>query len=257
MNFLPEILLFDPRRVWSALMRAEARGAVISGTREKIEGDLGQTAIWLALRDYVLRTAVAVLKNSLACLSDRLPEPWSIPEIGPGGIRYKVVSGEDIFQDREKVLLAVDSLLFEFRAYLDLLARFVFGVLKGIGHAPRPQERLSSGEVVTIETRKGKLKPHDFLLYLCDRLSLHTEWYQFLVQHRNFFTHEGAPYIAIEDRIVRPPKFDFIIMRINICDFSKASPEDYFRLSEFANVWDMVVTLSVKAQEHLVGLLEH
>jgi len=53
-NFLPEVLLFDPRRVWTALGRAEAKGAVKSGTREKIERELGQTAIWLAQRDYVL-----------------------------------------------------------------------------------------------------------------------------------------------------------------------------------------------------------
>jgi hypothetical protein len=255
-NFLPETLLFEPRRVWTALMRAEAKGTVSSGATQKIQGDFGQTAICLAQRDYVLRMAVNVLRDSLSSLADRIPDPWTIPEVESGGIPYRVVSGKEVFQDREKALLAVDSLLFEFRAYLELLAQFVFGVLKGAGFAPPPQKKIASGKKLTIVTKKGKLNAHNFLLDLCNKLSLDTGWYEFLVEHRNFFTHEGAPYIAIEDRMIRPPEFEFIIMRANIRDFFKASPEDYFRLSEFANVVQGLKELSAKAQEHLVGLLE-
>jgi hypothetical protein len=222
-------------------MRAESKGTVKAGTRERIERELGQTAIWLAQRDCVLQTAVKVLKDSLSSLCDSLPEPLSIPGIGAGGIPYKVVSGKDIFQDREKVLLAVDSLFFEFRAYLELLARFVFGVLKGKGHPLPVQKESASGQIHTILTKKGKLKPHNFLLYLCNRLSLNPAWYK---------------YLAIEDRMVRPPEFDFIIMRVNIHDFAKARPEDYFRLSEFTAVVCGVRSFAAKAQGHLVGLLE-
>jgi hypothetical protein len=256
-NFLPEILLFDPRRVWTALMRAEAKGAVKAGIREEIQRELGQTAIWLAQRDYVLRTAVNALKDSVVSLRGRLAEPGCIHEIERGGIRYKVVSGKDVFQDREKVLLAVDSLLFEFRAYLELLAKFVFGVLKGVGHSPPSQKTIASKQMLTIVTKKGDPNAHNFLLYLCDQLSVDTAWYEFLVRHRNFFTHAGAPYIAIEDHMVRPPEFEFIIMRVNIHDFAKANPGDYFRLSEFIDVIQGLRELGAKAQEYLVRLLEN
>ena len=107
-NFLPEILLFDPRRVWTALMWAEAKGTVNSGATQKIQGDFGQTAICLAQRDYVLRMAVNALKDSLLSLVNRIPDPGTIHEVESGGIPYRVVSGKEIFQDREKVLLAVD-----------------------------------------------------------------------------------------------------------------------------------------------------
>lgn len=255
-NFLAETLLFDPRRIWTALTRAEAKGTVSAGATQKIQDDFGQTAICLAQRDYVLRMAVNVLKDSLSSLANRIPDPWTIPEAEPGDIPYRVVSGEEIFQDREKVLLAVDSSLFEFRAYLELLAKFVFGVLKGAGFAPPSQKKMKSGKMLTIVTKKGKLSAHNFLLHLCDQLSLDTRWYEFLAEHRNFFTHEGAPYIAIEDRMVRPPEFEFIIMRVNINDFARANPEDYFRLSEFTNIVQGLRELSAKAQGHLVGLLE-
>jgi hypothetical protein len=58
-----------------------------------------------------------------------LPEPWNISEIETGGTRYKVVSGKNIFQGREKVLLAVDSILFELRVYLELLSSRSFGTV--------------------------------------------------------------------------------------------------------------------------------
>ena len=255
-NFLAEILLFDPRRIWTALSRAESTGIVNPGTTQTVQNDLGPTAVCLAQRDYVLRMAVNVLKESVSSLAGRIPDPWTIPEVESGGILYRVVSGKEIFKDREKALLAVDSILFEFRAYLELMAKFVFGVLKGIGHAPPPQKRIASGQLLTIVTKKGEFKAHNFLLYLCDQLSLDTGWYGFLVKHRNFFTHEGAPYIAIEDRMVRPPEFEFIVMRVNIHDFAKVGTEDYFRLSEFTNIVTGLKELSAKAQEHLVALLE-
>ncbi len=255
-NFLPEVLLFDPRRIWTALTRAESNGIAKAGARQAVQNDLGQTAICLAQRDYMVRMAVSVLKDSLSSLADRIPDPLTIPEAEPGGIPYKVVRGKEIFKDREKALLAVDSLLFEFRAYLELLAKFVFGVLKGAGFAPPSQMRMPSGRTLAIVTKKGQLSTHNFLLHLCEQLSLDTTWYKFLTKHRNFFTHEAAPYIALEDRLVRPPEFEFIIMRVNITDFAQANPDDYFRLSEFTNVVQGLVQLSSEVQEHLVGLLE-
>jgi hypothetical protein len=62
-NFLPEVLLFDPRRIWTALGRAELNSALKPGTRKRIEPELGPMIIWLVQRDYLLRTAVEVLKD--------------------------------------------------------------------------------------------------------------------------------------------------------------------------------------------------
>ncbi len=138
-------------------------------------------------------------------LVDKIPEPWKIPETELNGVLYRVVKGEELFKDRDKVLFAVDSVLFEFRAYLELIARYVYGVLKGVDRAPSAQATVSSGGAIRIVTKKGDLRAHGFLLYLCDLLFVPVSWYDFLSEHRNFFTHEGAPYIAIED-LARPPE---------------------------------------------------
>lgn len=254
-NFFADTLIFEPRRIWTALTNAEKHGAITSTSHAAILKDLGPTAIHLARRDYVLRAAVDQLKQSYAALID-LSGLWALPKEDVNGILTNVVKGEAIEKERDRALLAVDSFLFEFRSYLELLAIFVYGILKGIGYAPNVHETLSSGESVQPVSGKGKLKSYAFILYLCDRMSMPNDWFTFLTEHRNFFTHEAAPGVAVEHRLVLPPDFDFLIMRVNIPNFAAANPRDYFRLSECTAVVSGVKAFGRKAQEYLVGMLE-
>jgi len=254
-NFLPDHLFLEPTRIWTALKRAEDHGKITPLARGQLHEKYDRTAVHLARRDHILRAAVEALKASLRALMDDIPEPWKIPETELGGIHYRTVRGKHLFEVRDSALFAVDSLLFEFRAYLELLANFVYGILKGTDGAPSSQVTLSSGKRIKILSKKGRLQTHSFLLYLCDCLSVGMDWYQFLSEHRNFFTHVGAPDIAIED-LARPPEYGFIIMRVTIRDFAQADPRDYFRLSEFTEILKGVKKLAVEAQGHLVRLLE-
>jgi hypothetical protein len=82
-------------------------------------------------------------------------------------------------------------------------------------------------------------------------LSIPADWLGFLVVQRNFFTHEGAPYCAIDDRLERPPVYDLIIMKANIIDFAKAAPDSFFRVSECQLVVDGIRELSAATQDYL------
>jgi hypothetical protein len=189
---------------------------------------------------------------SLATLTDLIPESRSIrPRHG-----YRVVGNDQIYSERDRALLALDSVLFEFRSYLELLATFIYKFLVGIGKPPASKVTHSSGEELVVVGGHGNLKTHNFLRHLCDELSCPEDWYVFLSRHRNFFTHQGAPHIAIEDRLVRPPEFEFLIMRTNIHNFEDADPADYFRLSELQGVVEGVKRLAGAAQRKLVTLLE-
>lgn len=251
-NFLSGVLLFQPERVWTALRRGQENGKVSKSAAIKLVAHLGNAAIHLAIRDYVLRAAVKQLKESLAVLVDLIPDPWSIPQRHG----YRVVGNAQIYAERDRALLAFDSALFEFRSYLELLATFMYKFLLGIGKPPTSKVRHSSGEELEVVDKRGKLNTHNFLRHLCDEVSCPEDWYVFLRRHRNFFAHNGAPYIAIEDRPVSPPDFEFLIMRTNIHNFEDADPGDYFRLSEFQAVVDGVKRLARAAQEKLVILLE-
>jgi hypothetical protein len=251
-NFVAGDLVFDARPIWTALRQAERNGKVSGGLADQLFQQFGGTAIHLGTRHYVMRRAVEELKSALLDVCKQVPEPWSVATVSG----FRMVSGGACERARDRVLLAIDSFLFEFRAYLDLLAGFVYGVLKAAGKGPCRMETLLSGVTIKITRRNGKLKPHAFLLYVCDKVSVPTDWYEFLSTHRNFFTHEGAPYCAIEDLMVRPPEFDVIIMKANIHDFQHADPSSYFRVSECQAVVAGVAALGAATQKYVIDTLQ-
>jgi hypothetical protein len=250
-NFDAGALVFDPRPVWAALLEAEKLGRIPAGRAEEVMEKFGETAIHLGTRHYLMKRAINELKESLLDVYNLSPDPWSIASVRD----FRTVRGVDWDRVRDRAIIAIEMFLYEFRTYLELLAKFVHGVLASLGKGSSQTQTLSSGKTVVITSKNGKLKPHGFLLYLCDRLAVAPDWYNFLADHRNFFTHEGAPYIAIEDRMVRPPEFDLIVLKTNIHDFAKADPSSYFRVSELKSVVAGIRTLSVQAQKHLIDLL--
>jgi hypothetical protein len=249
-NFVGGPLLFDPRPIWTALREAEAGGKVAEPLATEISQQFGNTAIHLGTRHYLMKRAIEELTDSLVEIFNLVEDSWQPPIA-----EYRVIDEKKGGQARDRALLIVDSFLFEFRAFLDLLAKFVYGILLAIGKGPATTETLSSGAVVEVTSKKGRLKPHGFLLYLSDKLSLEIEWYKFLSLHRNFFTHEGAPYCAIEALPVRPPRFGLIIMLTDIHDFNVADPADYFRVSEFQGIVDGTRLLSAAVQQYLIDII--
>jgi len=247
-NFIAGSLVFDARPIWTATREAESKGKLPKQVATRLFTNLGGTAIHLCTRHYVMKHATEELKAALQDIYNLVPEPWRIPEKDG----FRVVQGNDCERARDRVLLAIDSFLFEFRAFLDLLARFVYRFLLEIGRLPARRQRLSSGKTIDVLDKARKLRPHAFLLYISDKLGVSTGWYEFLNAHRNFFTHEGAPYCAIEDRMVRPPEFDLLVMKANIHDFQKADPADYFRISECQSVVDGLRSLSASLQHYLI-----
>jgi len=251
-NFLPTTILFDARPIWAAVIRAAREGRLPADAMQRISGPWGNTAIHLATRDAIMRRAVRELKEGMQNLCDLIPDTLSLDRLRD----FPPLRGDAAEAARDRVLLAIDSFLYEFRAFLELLAKFCYGVLTEVGKQPASTQHLSSGESVTLKDKKGNLRPNDFLRYLCHNLRIPVLWYQFLSKHRNFFTHEAAPYCAVEHRLVFPAEYDLIIMRTNIIDFSKAAPEDYFRVSECSAVLDGVRGLAGAAQHHLITTID-
>lgn len=250
-NFIAGPLLFDARPIWAAAREAETQGKIPPNLATHLFSELGDTAVHLGTRHYIMKQATEELKNSLRDIYNLVPEPWAIPSKSG----FRVVSGRECELARDRVLMAIDSFLFEFRAFLDLLAQFAYRFLAEIGKRPASSQVLTSGKAIMIAGPGNKLRPHAFLLYLADLLGVSKDWYLFLNAHRNFFTHAGAPYCAIEDRMVRPPEFDLLVMKANIHDFANADPNDYFRVSECQPVIQGLRLLSSGVQRYLIDAL--
>jgi hypothetical protein len=251
-NFLPSTLVFDARPIWSAVMRASRKKRLPADAMERISGTWGNTAIHLATRDGIMRVAVRELRAGMTALCNLVPDTFSLDRLR----QLPPLNGKEADNARDIVLFAVDSFLYEFRAFLELLAKFCYGVLSDIGKEPAPKQRLASGREVTVKNRRGKIQPNDFLLYLCDQLSVPALWYEFLTKNRNFFTHDGAPYCAVENLLQVPPAYDVLIMKTNILDFSTASPDDYFRVSDCTKILEGVHQLARAAQHYLIETID-
>lgn len=248
-NFMVGQILFDARPIWTALRQAESSGKIRSNAASEISAEFGNTALYIATRHSLIGISIRELNRSLKDLYAFVPDPSQIkPHMG-----FRVVNPAGIDDARDRVLLYTDSCLFELRSFLELLAHFTFGILDGLGKAPPAQITSSSGKKLTIVNKNRELRSHDFLLYLCDKLNITTTWYEFLQTHRNFFTHEGAPYCVIEDLSPAVPQFNLIIVRTNIHDFTTADPTDYFRISELQDVVAGVIQLSAAVQNYLIN----
>jgi len=137
-NFAPGILLFDARPIRAALASAAACGRIPAGAAHDLLDGLIEGGLALATRDYAMRLAVQAPKDAIGDLCALIPERWLPPP-------ERLVRGEDWERKRDRVLLVVDSFLFEFRSHLDVLAHFAYDVLVGIGKSPLPVAMLSSG----------------------------------------------------------------------------------------------------------------
>lgn len=251
-NFLPGELLFDPRPIWTALNSAAAAGRIPAPLPEQLGQRFGGTAIHLGTRIGMMRAAIGELQATILAICNLVPNATEVNSIP----NTRVLSGADVERVRDRALLATDSFLYEFRAFLELLSKFAFGVLAGMGRQPPAKQRLSTGKTVTLADKKGNVRSNDFLLYLCDQLNIPIDWYVFLSTHRNFFTHDAAPYCAIEDRLTFPAEYDLLIMCTNVLDFATADSKDYFRVSECAAVVTGVRQLGSAVQRYLVDLLQ-
>lgn len=243
-NFVAGEITFDARPIWAALNEATNHSAIPAQINTDIQTEFGQSALHLGTRHYLMKVALNELKAGLTDVYQLVPEEW-IPEVD------RVVHGDDWNRVRDRVLAAVELFLYEFRAFLELLAKFSSGVLSSLGRTPPAKVQLASGETLEL-VRNGEIRTRAYLRYMCELLKIEDGWFQFLNVHRNFFTHEGAPYCAIEDRLMVPKEYDLLVMKGNIHDFNNADPSDYFRVSECAAVIRGLVSLSKAIQVHLI-----
>ncbi len=250
-NFLPGEILFDARKIWTALNKAVPEGRISSATADSIQRKLGGTAIHIATRFLVLRLAVSELTVASKTLYSFIPKARSIDTI-PNAFVLNLSESEML---RDHVILAIDCFFFEFRAFLELIAKFAFEFLSFVGLKPKNKVRLSNGETRLLTSKRGELQTHNFVLHFSEILNIEFDWFTLLATQRNFFTHSGTPYCAIETSCGLAQPYDLLIMRTNILDFSKADPTDFIRLSECMAIVASVQQFSKALEQYLIDSL--
>ena len=132
-----------------------------------------------------------------------------------------------------RLLADIDALLFEFNSACELMMQLFSQLHSHVGQ-PIPKGQLGRA----IQDALGG-KPED------------VAWFQSLDKHRNFFIHEGAPYLAV-DISLASDAYELLIMRKNVKRFT--TPKQYVALSEVNTIVQGFLAAKVKLQKHLASL---
>jgi len=133
-----------------------------------------------------------------------------------------------------ELLIDIDALLFELNSCCELMCNLVRELYS---HAGKPLTK----------------NPGLFVKEILENANLQTEWFIDLDMHRNFFIHEGAPYIAIS--VLNNSKYDLIIMKENLKTFDE--PEKFLLLSEINTIVQGFIKSKFIVQQNLVKLFRN
>ncbi len=182
-------------------------------------------------------TRLNILPRSIRRLNVGVTELYSAStNHKPEHVFSKGTEGAALHIDNDlkyEILCDVDSLLFELNSLCELMTNLFYCLYE---HAEHALER----EKVGSEIKK-----------LLEEAGQDTEWFSNLSNHRNFFIHEGAPYIAI-DISEGEGRYELLVMKENIKNFE--DKDKYLTISELNDMVQGFLNSKPVIQEHLVNL---
>lgn len=132
-------------------------------------------------------------------------------------------------------LIDIDSILFEINSCCELIGNFLGMVYKHIDGSIISKDEIGKRIQIIIKDAGEDVN-----------------WYKLLDWNRNYFIHEGAPFIAVDVSQKINGKFDLIIMRENLNDFSDESK--FIRLSKLESIVQGFEKGNLIIREHILNL---
>lgn len=215
---------------WILPIWAAVNEAVRAGRAQPVTPELGELAIHLSTRlnllPWIARRANEGAYSLYRAASNCSEEHQSTPSAE--GIALRV--DDDV---KYSLLADLDSLLFELNAVCESMLKLFKRVH---AHAGVPMPKKSVGTS---------------LRHVLEQAGDDPSWFLKLNTHRNFFSHEGAPYAAI-DTSRAPDDYDLLILKQNVKSFD--DPKTFLRLSEIGGIVNGFNRSRQVLQQHLRGL---
>lgn len=131
------------------------------------------------------------------------------------------------------LILDIDSFLFEINSSIELITKFVMRIYNLLGR---------------FTDNFAKEMKEMLLLNGCD-----ISWFRLLDSGRNYFIHDGTPFIAI-DCTNEEEGYDLIIMKENLKSFE--GNKTFYRFSEFTKIAKGFYEMKNKLSEYLFKIIE-
>jgi hypothetical protein len=215
---------------WVLPIWASVHDAMQKGKVKEISNELSEQGVYISARLNFLPRIVDRINSEVMALIEAVKTHKPEHEFSENceGVAFAI--NDDL---KYHILIDIDSLLFELNSLCELMCKFFAGlhVLAG-----KPMPKTSSG--LSIKS----------ILYKANQDSL---WFVALDTHRNFFLHEGAPYVSVD---ISPSlnSFDVLVMKENIKSFGDESK--FLRLSDIDKIVKGFSTYKPVIQKYLIEL---
>ena len=134
-----------------------------------------------------------------------------------------------------QIIADIELLLFEIKSSSELMTNFMLEIYKTVG---KEMDAMEMGKIIK---------------KIVDDSGLDSMWFVSLAGHRNFFIHEGAPYLAI-DTSNGKGNYDLVVMRENIVDLT--SNDNWFSLSTLNEIVSGFLESSQALQQNMVVTID-
>ena len=133
-----------------------------------------------------------------------------------------------------QIIADIDSFLFELNSCVEQMQNFFQLLHEHAGSTIRNKD-LSDAVMVTWK-----------------ECGVNEAWFSLLDRGRNYFSHQGTPYLAID--ISDGQQWDLLVMKENISKFDDA--KQFIRYSDFQNVYQGFLKARECLQAHLIKLFK-
>ncbi|MDD5451747.1 MAG: hypothetical protein PHT49_07645 [Desulfovibrionales bacterium] len=193
--------------IWNAVIEATKAGKI-----DPVPKEISELGLYISTRLNILPRIVSRLntEGKELFLASEHHETKYESAVGKQGYVFTI---DDNL--KYNLLADIDSILFELNSVCELMSTLFE---KLYSHAGKYIKKNRVG----FEIRK-----------VIENAGQKADWFQNLDAHRNFFIHEGSPYIAI-DISKGSGKYDLIIMKQNLKSFN--DPETFIVLSELDQI---------------------
>ncbi len=212
--------------VWTAVNRAAERGQV-----GPLPDELGQLGLHVSTRLSMIETLIRRINGCAHRLAELIAtrEPHHEFTAPDNGYAFPLPA-----EFKYAFLIDLDALLFEVNSCCELMGRLFEKLYAHAGKAlPRTPVGLTIRQVLEAAGQDAG-------------------WFVKLDGHRNFFTHQGAPYFAVDLSKAHDGQYDLLIMKRNLQSFEDES--QFVRYSEMKQIVAGFQTSKAVIQQHLMAL---
>lgn len=215
------------RNKWGLKVITEIQKAIKEGRIDRPSNAFNDFSMSIAIRLDLIDRLLKRLTNSIQMLSKEVMNVTEEHIFTRDNEGYALFINEDLKLD---LLIDIDAFLFEINSCCELFGQYIYELYTAIGMSIH------------------KDKTGQELARILRATSNDTLWFKVLDESRNFFIHNGAPYIALD--ITNEKYMNIIIMKENLKSFEDS--KKYITLNDLVNIREGFKKSLPILQEHLI-----